>query len=685
VWAWLAALVALSAGLRFVFTRQSPAPWIFVDELIYSELARSFADGTGLAIRDVASGSYGFLYPVLISPAFAIFDNLPHAYAAAKAINCVLMSLAAVPAYLLARRFVERASALAVAVLTVAIPSLAYTGTIMTENAFYPAFLLAVLSIVIALERPTTAHQLWALAACGVAFVIRVQAVALVAALLTAIVVHALLEGGGRRALVRRLDAFRPTWAIVGGGAVLLVAVQLVRDRPVTEILGAYRAAGSSGYSVGEVAKWLLWHVAELDLYVAVVPVAAFLLVTLLGCRHGADRRDRIYAAVAVPTVFWLALLVATFASQPSVQRIQERNLFYVAPLLFVGLFAWIERGVPRPRWSAVAAAAAAAALPATIPYVRLINISAVSDTLGLLPWWNLQDSLISGPQVRPVASLCAVAAGVLFLLVPRRAALVLPALVVLGFAVMSQPIAQRIRDASVGSLFAGIRTEREWIDAALPQGARAVAIWTGQSTRYTIWENEFFNRSVGAVYDTGEPLPGNLPEAPISVDGRTGVLRLDGKPLVSEYALADGSFPLDGQVLARDAGTGMAVYRTAGPLRLAGRIEGIYPNDNWSGPEVTYTRLRCSGGTLAVTLTSDPNLFVSPQTVTATVAGRVAGRAVVRPDAVDVPLRVPLRPESRACTVRFAISPTEVPDRVIGNGDVRELGIHFTSFDYRP
>ena len=40
----------------------------------------------------------------------------------------------------------------------------------------------------------------------------------------------------------------------------------------------------------------------------------------------------------------------ALFASQPSVARIEERNLFYVAPLLFTCLVLWIERGLPRPR-----------------------------------------------------------------------------------------------------------------------------------------------------------------------------------------------------------------------------------------------------------------------------------------------------------------------------------------------
>ena len=40
-----------------------------VDELIYSELAKSFAAGGHFLVRGEPAGSYGFVYPVLIAPA----------------------------------------------------------------------------------------------------------------------------------------------------------------------------------------------------------------------------------------------------------------------------------------------------------------------------------------------------------------------------------------------------------------------------------------------------------------------------------------------------------------------------------------------------------------------------------------------------------------------------------------
>src|SRR5215208_5083638 len=210
--AWLAGMVTLSAIVRFVVARRMTAPWIMVDELVYSELARGIASGAGYALRGEAVGlGYGAVYPLLISPAY-LLDSLSDAYGAAKAINAVLISLAAVPAYLLARRLVSAPLALVVAALSLAVPSLFYAGTIMTENAFYPIFLAAVLLLVRALERPTPLRVGLLLAATGVAFLTRTQAVALVPAMMTA---PLLLEAW--RGRLRSLLEYR--W-LYGGAAV---------------------------------------------------------------------------------------------------------------------------------------------------------------------------------------------------------------------------------------------------------------------------------------------------------------------------------------------------------------------------------------------------------------------------------------------------------------------------------
>src|SRR4029079_17574099 len=100
--------------------------------------------------------------------AYLLFDSLPDAYAAARTINAVVMSLAAIPAYLIGRRLLPTGLSLCAALLSVALPSLAYTGTLMSENAFYPAFLLAAWTLLRALDETLPRAQLVLLAACAV-------------------------------------------------------------------------------------------------------------------------------------------------------------------------------------------------------------------------------------------------------------------------------------------------------------------------------------------------------------------------------------------------------------------------------------------------------------------------------------------------------------------------------------
>src|SRR5207237_1545414 len=130
-------------------------------------------------------------------------------------------------------------------------------------------------------------------------------------------------------------------YLLVAGAAGVAVAAEVARGKSIRSLLGAYAAATHSSYGVGDVAHWLLWHLAELDLYVGVVPVFALIVLCAVGSRLTAPQRTVVAATVAL--VGWLAVEVAAFASQPSVLRIEERNLFFVAPLLYLCLVLWIE------------------------------------------------------------------------------------------------------------------------------------------------------------------------------------------------------------------------------------------------------------------------------------------------------------------------------------------------------
>jgi len=361
--------------------------------------------------------------------------------------------------------------------------------------------------------------------------------------------------------------------------------------------------------------------------------------------------------------------------------------MFFLAPLFLIALLAWVDRGAPRPRPAVIVAAVGLGVLPALIPYERFLDTGVKSDTLMLLPIWELQDRT-GLPRVDEIVLVVGLVIAAVFLLLPRRYALALPLAVLVYFALafpaiqLGQP--NGLEQAAIGARLQGLwATDDDWIDRAVPDGAEVALVWTGRTDRFTVNLNEFFSKSVGPIYVTDLAVPGSLPETRVELDPETGRFI---PPVRARYVVVDSTITPDGEVLARDDGTGMTLWRLDGDLVSTTSVTGLYPNDTWSGSEVTWRRLRCDGGTLAVALDSDPSLFDVPQRVTGTSIGRRGNRALGKAVSTRVEpteaatLRLPLIPDDGVCRVRFTVSPTRVP----GNGDDRELGVHFRSFDYR-
>lgn len=695
VWAWLSLLVAVSAVIRSALAFGDPSPWIFSDELLFSELAKSLAATGHFAIRENAgSGGFGVVYPALISPAWALFQKVPTAYEVAKGINAVVMSLAAVPVYLLARRLVGSALALGAAVLALALPGMVYTSTIMTENAFYPVFLFWVLAVVLALERPTVLRQLAAVGVTFLAYMTRNQAAVLVPALVTAIVLLVLLEAssderGFAAAAGRRAAAFAATWATLLAGVGVFFAVEVgSKGKTVSSaVLGGYSVLTESSYSVHETARWFLYHLGELDLAVGVLPFAAFVFFVAVALRRTPpSRQARVFAAVALSACFWLTLAVAAFATTPYGHQILERNLFYVEPLFMVALVAWAGGILPRAPSLTAVAGLIAATLAGVVPYDSFLTPNEVANAFGILPLWRaVIRGFVAPSHLSEVVILAALAAGLVFVLLPRRALLVAPALVLVYLSFANSPVEGRISQASSESRHGGVQVRRDWIDQAVgTTKPRVAAIWSGAPglNFVTLWDNEFFNRSVGPVYNL-HGAPDGLPQETITIDPNNFLRHTNGTAVRAAYVLTDASLQVAGPTVASDPGLGMTLYRVGGPVRVVGQTQGISP-DKWSGPSVHYTRYPCLRGTLSVTLAGYRPLQAHPVTVVATSSTRKLGRIVVPPGARRT-LNVPLSPERGYCLVNFSISPTVVPAEVLGNKDTRELGLRFMKMVYRP
>jgi len=696
-WGWLTAIVGLSTLFRFLLSLGVHAPWIFQDEIVFADLARNLGEHGHFAIRQSPGlNGFGVLYPTLLAPAWAIFKSPSHAYVAAKLINALLMSLAAIPTYLIARRLMRPGLALVAAFFAVAIPSLAYTNTLLSENAFYPAVMAAAAALVLVLERPTLLRQIAFVAFTLLAFLARAQGVILLGAFVIALAIVCLGNAWtGRRfngrAFLQDVLRFRVSLAILALGVVAAVAYELARGRPVRSILGTYAGATSMvHHPLGPTLRWTLEHFGELDLYLGVIPFIAMIVIVGLGL---APREPslalRSFAASSVGLVVVFVVTAGIYATDFQGRRIEERYMFEIAPLFFVALMAWIERGLPRPPARTGVAVALGAGLAALVPYDQLITTDVVHDAFALVPLFAQETAgRLTPASIGPAVGAAAIAGAIVAVIVRPRAAWILPALVLVYYGYIElRPIQLWINQASRNAIGGGIAARHDWIDRRVGPGGNVALLVNGGffSGALPYWENEFFNRSVRAVYTLAGPYDG-LPRTELAPKPSGYLADATGQRVAQRYVLSNLQVVPYGTPIAADRGIGMTLYKTEGPLRIRGTLLGLY-QDRWSGGVALWTQYGCNGGVLRAHLLSDPALFHGRrQALAAQLDGKTIAQTTVPTTREAVfAVRLPRRAHG-VCAVNFLVNPTAVPAKVLaGNPDTRTLGIRFLGFDYEP
>jgi dolichyl-phosphate-mannose-protein mannosyltransferase len=699
----LGGLLLVSVALRIWLSRVIVSPWIMVDELLYSETAKSFASSGHFLVRDAPTGINNVVYPALISPAW-LAHSMGTTYGLAKAINVVVMTSTGIPLYLWARRLVAPVFALVAVVLTLLMPSFVYTGTLMTENAFLPAFVLAAFLFALVLERPTLWRQLAAFAAILLAIGIRYQGLVLLLVLPTAILLKVLFELRAERRTHRWRFAWlelRRYWisaALLVGAALLYVAVQAARGNTLKGGLGSYEAIVGKGYTFDAARHWVLLHFAELGFSVGMLPASAFLVLLGLALMRGGTRSsaERAFLAVTAAAVPWIVVEVAVFASRFSL-RIEDRYMFFLAPLLFLAFALWLDRGLPRPPLLAIVAAGVPAALLFALPLGSLLNVSILSDTFGFIPLLRLSSHVAGGvPEVRHLVLGGGIGAALLFVLWPREALprVVFATAVAAFLVVSSYPVVKTLHSYSQGlRASGGTLGSPSWIDNRLGSGGNASFLLGTTSEAWPetlgLWQNEFWNRSLRDVYNLSTPEPAGGPETPVQVTPGSGVIvaTATGQPVRTRYVVSNLSFGLDGRLIG--ASPPFALYQTNGPLRAAAVKSGAY-GDGWVGADASYTRyVARSRGRLTVDLSRDawrgPDVPGHVRVQLVPLEGPQAGKALLTRGWTlhsggghSFSFATPARP----FVVTVHVSPTFSPSQ-FGQADTRQLGAQ-VEFAYR-
>jgi hypothetical protein len=594
-WAALAALVLLSTALRAWAAVEVQVPWIAPDEMVYGLLGRNLWLHGTLSILGGPTPYYSLLTPLLVGFPLAAW-GLHTGYDVLQGLQAFVMSLAAVPVYLWARTFVSRRSAFVAAALTLATPVLAYSGLLMTEVLFYPLLVTAAWAGAEAIARPTRRNQVLLLIAFVAVCATRIQAIVIVPALVTAAVLDAAIAHSWGR-LRRHLPA-------AAGFAVLVVAWAVWRLASGKGALGGYDVVASASYSVGSAAKFVLYHGASLLILCGLFPAIAVTLKLVEALRRGeTDERVRAYLVVASSLAVWLVVEVGVFASRYS-DRIVERNLIGLAPVLFIGLVLWLERGPDGGYVERGIIAALAVVVLVLLPVGTYVNVYGNHDALTLIPLYRLS-TLTSVSTMKHVYAAVVPVLALAFVLVPRRRLRWLPIALITVLVGASVLVSRFVVDESQAQKVAFLGGDPAWSDD--DGGTRVAYLYDGEPSWPGVWQTVFFNTGIDRVYNLGsKTVPGPLPQTRVAVRP-DGTIVAPSRKEDPDYAIASNWIELAGTPSggAEQQGLtqkGLVLWKLDRPLRLLSQTSGLQLNGDISGQAVLVA-YGCRTGTFRVTL----------------------------------------------------------------------------------
>ncbi|HST14137.1 MAG TPA: hypothetical protein VLJ44_04690 [Gaiellaceae bacterium] len=611
---WGGAAIALAVPARRV------VDWfVMSDELFYERLGFSVARSGSLLpmLRGERVPGANQLYPVLLG-GIAGHDLVPSFLLRAHTLNAVLMTSAAVPAYLIARGIVQRqVSAYVAAALTVLVPWLVLASFLLSEAAAYPAFLWAIYLLQRTVDQPSLLADAGAAAGLVLAFVARTQFAFLVVVALVAIPVK---EHGIRRSVTRHR-----LLAGLGGAAFVVALVLALAGR---NVFGAYNAA-TQGTIVGTgFPRALLEHCAQLALGLALLPPivgAAWL---------GANARRSAGALVSTLAITALVLEVTSFDERFGGELPRDRYLFYAAPLLLIGFVAALDDR-RMPRWSLAAPFAVVAGGLALepLPVFDKFNVD--------MPVAILDDYIRAhGGRILLVAALTLLVANFALArsLLPRQVvAVVLTALTALaltaettyGFSRLF-----RVNGTSGRPITLPQGVVFDWIDRTVGPDADVTMIPYAQieadywATAAYWWDLEFWNRSVVRAAYLGDRFAENqstFPRLALTFSS-SGTASISPTRYAAESD-RETRFRLDGPTVSLtrdvrliDAGSSWhAAWTTAGldddGFTAAGRTAmlRVYPSPHQHGRLLRFVTLRfvAHAPGLAVQVGSKPPVHV--------------------------------------------------------------------------
>jgi hypothetical protein len=565
---WLALCAALAE-----LTSRVGDWFVMTDELLYERLALSIdrLHSPLPHVHGVIVANVNQLYPLLLAPVFA-GGTIQHDLRNAHVLNAIVMTSAALPAYLLARRLATPTWAVFAALLTVVVPWIALSSFLLTEVAAYPAFVWALLAFHAAVERPSARNDALATLALVVAIGARTQLAVLAIVLPVAIALHS---------RARRHTVLIVVYAL---GVVLALVALALGHNP----LGTYESTAHGNPVPAAFFPALLTHVSQLALGFGLLP---FLIG---GAWLVARARRDVFATIGCTAIAVVVIEVASYDVRFGGNIVRDRYLFYLAPIVALALVAALSGATARPQWLAVPLALLIGGFALSpLPLFDKLNVDTPTSILDNYLRGHIGG--LTGARIfLVVAALLAVVLVVEAELLLRRSWLValVAVLALVGTTARTAYAFERlfrVNGTAGRPLTAKPGPVVGWVDGAIGRDAHVTAVpyptlvsdyWASAAFW---WDAEFWNASVdrtAGVPGEFEWTPSTFPKLDLRLDriGRSSISR-PGDVL---QALGDTRFHLAGTVVMLNRG--VFLVEPERPWRADWSTSGLF-DDGWTRP----------------------------------------------------------------------------------------------------
>jgi hypothetical protein len=572
-------LLAIYFGLAALYAWQAsrrPVPTIFTDELELTQLARSIAD-TGEAARRGEPYGLATLVAYVLAPVWWL-SSTTAAWAAAKLLLVLAMTAAVFPAYALARMVAPKWYALAAAGAAVAVPALAYSPILVEEPIAYPLATLALWLIARTLAHPSWGRAAAALAVSAAAALTRTQL-----AVLFAVFALGLLWLAWESTAGRRWRSSWGTWDWVGW-VVLLVGVALGFSALMGHLSTSWRE--TTGFYKDRIFDHGVWAFGALSIGIGILP--ALLGIAALARPKTESRSPEttgfvVTSIAALAAFVWYAGIKGAYIQNVFATVIVERNVIYLAPVLFASTAMAVSRGVGRG-WAIAAAAVFTVFVVASTPLHLSQYPFYEAHGLSIAAFANRNLGWSEGTIEAGLVAACIAALAVVVALKLMRSRSIgfaavagTAAVVVVAWGLTGQVYAAAGERDFSERIDRNLPRPYDWVDEAT-DGGSVVVIGQQISDPTNVQETEFFNRSVKKMWSLdGSAINVGAPILTPDLEAVDGTLT---PPPGTQYALAINGVALQAPIVARRKDA--TLYRVdGGPLKLQDALVGRQ-TDGW-------------------------------------------------------------------------------------------------------